>query len=98
LGVIITHVWFEDNGPKSPRSFDDAERRSRHLERRERVDLGLFVEAQPGRIIPRCRSSLRDEAIADPGFGLDVLLAGLDFEFLAQLADEDAQVFGLMGD
>ena len=38
-----------------------------------------------------------DEAVADPGLGLDVLLAGLGFELLAQLADEDAEILRLVG-
>jgi len=37
-----------------------------------------------------------DEAVADPGFGLDVLFAGFGFEFFAELSDEDAEVFGLV--
>ena len=40
--------------------------------------------------------SFRDETVADPGFRLDVLLASFCLEFLAQLAYEDAQIFGLV--
>ena len=38
-----------------------------------------------------------DKAVADPGFGLDVLFSGFGFELFAQLADEDAQVLRLVG-
>ena len=40
--------------------------------------------------------SFSDETVADPWFGLDVLLAGFGLELFAQLADEDTQVFGLV--
>ena len=43
------------------------------------------------------RAAFGDETVADPGLGLDVLLAGFGFEFFAQLADKDAQIFGLVG-
>ena len=49
---------------------------------------GLFLVSAP---------TFRDEAVTDPGLSLYVLLAGLGFEFFAQLADEDAQIFGLVG-
>ena len=38
-----------------------------------------------------------NKAIADPGLGLNVLLAGIGFEFLAQLADKNAEILRLMG-
>src|ERR1039458_7399488 len=41
--------------------------------------------------------ALGDEAVADPGFGLDVLFAGFGLELLAQLADKDAQILRLVG-
>src|SRR3984957_20691353 len=37
-----------------------------------------------------------DESVAHPWLGLDVLAARFALEFLAQLADEDSQVLGLM--
>ena len=40
----------------------------------------------------------RVEAIADPGFGVDVTrMARVGFDFAAQLIDEDAQIFRLVG-
>lgn len=41
--------------------------------------------------------SLGNEAVADPGLGLDVLTAGFGLEFFAQLPDEDAEILRLMG-
>ena len=41
--------------------------------------------------------SFSDETVADPWFGLDVLLAGFGLELFAQLAYEDAEIFRLMG-
>src|ERR1035438_3131524 len=40
--------------------------------------------------------ALGDEAVAHPGLGLNVLFAGFGIEFLAQLADKDAQVLRLV--
>jgi hypothetical protein len=38
------------------------------------------------------------KSVAHPGFGQDVAgLGGVGFDLFAQLADEDAQVFGLFG-
>ncbi len=41
-------------------------------------------------------TTFRNEAIADPRFGLDVLLPVSAFELLAQLADKHAQILRLM--
>ncbi len=38
-----------------------------------------------------------EEAVSDPGLRLDVLLVGFGFELAADLADEDAEVFVLLG-
>src|ERR1044072_2934935 len=48
-------------------------------------------------LLPFALSRAGVEAVADPGFGEDVARAGrVGFDLLAQLADEDAQVFGLL--
>lgn len=41
--------------------------------------------------------SFRNEAVADPGFGLYVLLASFSLEFLAELPNEDAEILRLVG-
>ena len=43
------------------------------------------------------RAAFGKEAIANPRFGLDVFLWSFALEFFAELTDEDAKVFGLLG-
>jgi len=43
------------------------------------------------------RYAFGKEAITDPGLGLDVLLLRTVLQFFAQLADEDTEIFGLLG-
>jgi hypothetical protein len=64
--------------------------------------LQQFLDAFSGASWRRARffasgPAFRDEAVADPGLSLDVLLSGFAFELFAQLAYKDAQVFGLVG-
>ena len=50
----------------------------------------------PGTLLLVAAPAFGDEAVAHPRFGLDVLLAGLSFELLAQLPDKDTQVLRLV--
>ena len=61
------------------------------------VTVGMTGEVWARRILLFfAGEAVGDEAVAYPGFGLDVLAAGFGFELFAELADEDAQILGLM--
>ena len=45
----------------------------------------------------RLGSAFGEEAVADPWFSLDVFPGRVALEFFAELADEDAEVFRLLG-
>ncbi len=42
------------------------------------------------------RAAFGQETVANPGFGLDVFPVGIALEFFAQLANEDAEILGLL--
>src|SRR4051812_30690091 len=72
----------------SCRSFD--------FVRRWRTSLRMTL-FWPMRSVGTAYPAFGHKTIADPGFGLDVLAPGQAVELLAKLADEDAQVLGLVG-
>jgi len=53
-------------------------------------------DGEPEYLLTLPGKAFRHEAIPDPGFGLDVLFAGLGLEFFAQLSHKDAEVLRLM--